>query len=139
MTFDDKPIWFEIPKIGDSSIGYISIAENPKLPFAIERVYWTYFTPNEVVRGNHAHKHLKQILVAASGQIRVDTENRNGLKNTFNLTTPNQALYIPSLCWRTLQFSHSAVLICMASSVFSEPDYIRNYEDFRSMISIMHG
>lgn len=134
MQFKNTPYLFEFTKIGDSSLGYISIAENESLPFAVKRVYWTYFTPNEVIRGHHAHKSLKQILVAVSGQITIDIENSNAEKTTFLLTKPNQGLFIPPFCWRTLQFSHNAVLMCLASENFTEGDYIRDYNDFKKLI-----
>lgn len=130
MIKGTQPYLFEFGKIGDSSIGYISVAEAPTLPFPVKRVYWTYFTPHEVIRGNHAHKKLQQIIVAVAGQITLDVINSNGIKETFHLTKPNQALYIPPMCWRTLQFSHSAVLMCLSSEPFSETDYIRDFNDF---------
>ena len=64
----NKPNLISLKKIGDPSLGYISIVEeNDLIPFEIQRVYWTYFTPNHVERGNHAHKELHQLIVAVSG------------------------------------------------------------------------
>ena len=61
----DKPTIIEFPKIGSSELGYITIAEAQKnIPFDIKRVYWTYFTPQDVVRGGHAHKNLEQVIFA---------------------------------------------------------------------------
>ena len=134
MSNSEQPYLFELSKIGSPAIGFISVAENSTLPFAIKRVYWTYYTPHEVIRGNHAHKNLEQILTAVSGQIIVTTINRNGREQTFTLDKPTTALYIPPLCWRTLQFSHSAVLMCLASDEFAESDYIRDKDQFMSLI-----
>ncbi|HEV8511731.1 MAG TPA: FdtA/QdtA family cupin domain-containing protein [Cyclobacteriaceae bacterium] len=139
MQASDRPYLFEVKKIGDPSIGYISIAESAVLPFPVQRVYWTYFTPHDVIRGNHAHRKLQQILVAVSGQIIVETINSQGAEESFNLSKPSTCLYIPSMCWRTLQFSHNAVLMCLASIEFNEVDYIRNYEDFQKLISQRNG
>ncbi len=130
-----KPYLFEINRIGNSSIGFISVAENKSMPFAVQRVYWTYFTPHEVIRGHHAHKNLQQVLIAVAGNITVNTIDCEGRKETFQLTKPNVALYVPSMCWRTLQFSHSAVLVCLASSEFEESDYIRDIDKFNSLIN----
>lgn len=128
-----QPYLFEFGKIGDSSIGYISVAESHTLPFVVQRVYWTYFTPHEVIRGHHAHKALQQIIVAVAGQITIEVINSEGIQETFQLTKPNQALYIPPMCWRTLQFSHSAVLMCLSSEPFSESDYIRDFNEFKKL------
>ena len=133
-TFD-RPTIIHFNKIGNSSIGFISIAENSILPFEIKRVYWTYFTPNDVMRGHHAHKNLRQILFAVNGSIEVEliTKEKETLK--FNLSNPSEGLYLPPMCWRTLQFSHSAVLLCLASEEYTESDYIRSKEEFLKLIA----
>jgi dTDP-4-dehydrorhamnose 3,5-epimerase-like enzyme len=133
-SFEEKisPEYFEIPSLGDSSLGFISVIEFPKIiPFKIKRVYWTYYTPQNVIRGFHAHKELNQLIFAVSGNISFFTEDRMGNKAEFNLTCPNVGLYIPPIVWREIKFSHNAVLLCMASLEFSENDYIRNYNSFK--------
>jgi len=118
-------------KVGDSKLGYISIAES--LPFEIKRVYWTYYAPHDVIRGQHAHKNLYQLIIAISGIIEFKIENRNGEHFNFKLDQPNLGLFIPPLCWREMKFSHNAVLLCLASLDYSEKDYIRGYEDFKNI------
>lgn len=127
-----NPQLIDFPKIGSRDIGYVSIAE--KLPFDIKRVYWTYYTPEDVARGGHAHYELEQILIAVSGTITVHTQTVTGEDNRFILTNPNQGLYIPKMCWRNLKYSHNAVQICLASQEYTEKDYIRNYETFKGLI-----
>jgi len=128
----DSPKILQFGSIGDSSLGYISVAENNgEIPFDIKRVYWTYYTPQNVIRGFHAHKQLKQIIFAVAGTISITTENQQGEKNLFILNEPKLGLFIPPLTWREIQFSHSAVLLCLASEVFNEDDYIRDYEEFK--------
>lgn len=126
------PRIIEINKIGNSSLGYISVLENSILPFEIKRVYWTYFTPNEVKRGGHAHKELQQIIVAVSGIIEFNTEDLAGNKASFILDSPSKGLYIPKLIWRDIQFSHNAVLLCLASEEYDEADYFRDYQEFKN-------
>jgi hypothetical protein len=134
MQVSDVPYLFEFNKIGSPSLGYISIAEGELLPFQVKRVYWTYFTPDEVIRGNHAHKSLLQVIVAVSGHVRAEIEDRHGFQREFQLIKPTQGLFIPAGCWRTLRFSHDAVLVCLASNEFTEADYIRDYKTFKSYI-----
>jgi len=127
----DIPKILQFGSIGDSSLGYISVAENNgEIPFDIKRVYWTYYTPQNVTRGFHAHKELQQIIFAVAGNISFFTEDRNGNKLEFHLSNPHSGLYIPPFVWREIKFSHNAVLLCLASMEYSEEDYIRNYEDF---------
>jgi RimJ/RimL family protein N-acetyltransferase len=127
-----KPQYFNLDKIGDSSLGFITVAENLKnIPFQIKRAYWTYYTPQDVIRGGHAHKNLEQLIFAVSGTIEFNTEDKNGNKDKFILDNPSKGLYIPKLIWRDIKFSHSAVLLCLASEFYDEEDYFRNYADFQ--------
>ena len=94
------PSIINFPKIGSSSLGYISLAENETLPFEVKRIYWTYFTPEDVERGGHAHHDLDQILVAVAGKITVNTEMPGGSKKNFVLESPNQGVYLPKYSWQ---------------------------------------
>lgn len=131
MLTKTSPEYFDVSSIGESSLGFISVAEYPKnIPFAIKRIYWTYYTPQNVVRGFHAHKELYQLIFAVAGTITFYTEDRYGNKQEFILSDPNKGLFIPPFVWREIKFSHSAVLICLASQEYIEEDYIRDYTEF---------
>lgn len=125
-----EPYLIQFNSIGKSDIGYISIAEKETLPFVPHRIYWTYFTPEDVKRGYHSHYDLEQILVAVAGRIVISTEMNNGLKREFVLDSPKVGLYIPKMCWRVMQYSHNAVQMCIASEEYDEKDYIRDYDEF---------
>lgn len=126
------PTIVQFDKIGTPNLGYISVAEiEHNIPFPIQRVYWTYFTPNHVERGNHAHKALEQVIVSVSGIIKFEFENAAGELFKFTLDEPSKGVYVPPGYWRRMQFSHSAVLLCLASLPYDEADYIRDYETFK--------
>ncbi|MEN4759370.1 FdtA/QdtA family cupin domain-containing protein [Chryseobacterium sp. C39-AII1] len=128
-----EPQIITLDKIGSSELGYITIAEAQKnIPFDIQRVYWTYFTPQDVTRGGHAHRNLQQVIFAVSGTITFNTEDKAGNKNNFVLDHPTKGLYIPKLVWRDIQFSHNAVLLCLASELYDENDYFRDFEEFKN-------
>lgn len=128
-----EPHIIKFDKIGSSQLGFITVAEYPQnMPFEVKRVYWTYYTPQDVTRGGHAHKELQQIIFAVSGTIEFTTEDKEGKKATFILDEPSKGLYMPKLIWRDIKFSHNAVLLCLASEEYSETDYFRNYEDFKA-------
>lgn len=119
-------------KIGNPPEGYISIFQNgQEMPFEVKRCFWTYYTPEEVVRGRHAHYNTEMILIAAAGKIIVHTEMPGGIKAEFTLEKPESGLLIPKLCWHTMQYSHNAVQLVLASTVYEESDYIRDYETFK--------
>lgn len=125
-----QPYLIHFPRIGNTMQGYISVCENDTLPFEVNRVYWTYYTPESIQRGGHAHHELEQILVAVAGKIIIETEIPGGIKERFILESPNVGLYISKHCWRTMQYTHSSVQMCIASMAYQESDYIRNYDDF---------
>lgn len=131
MSVYKPPHLIDFPKLGESSIGYISVAENSKLPFKVERIFWTYYTPESVVRGRHAHLKTEQVLFAATGRIIVTTESAEGEINTFILDSPNVGIYIPPNVWHTMQYSHTAIQMVFASSAYDEKDYLRDYNSFK--------
>jgi dTDP-4-dehydrorhamnose 3,5-epimerase-like enzyme len=127
------PHFIRNESIGSTELGFISVAEYPKnVPFEVKRIYWTYYTPNNVQRGGHAHHELEQLIFAVSGKITFITEDRFGNKETFVLDEPNKGLFIPKMIWRDIQFSHNAVLLCLASQEYNEADYIRELSKFKS-------
>lgn len=128
-----EPHLIALKAIGSSGIGYLTVAEYPSnVPFPVKRTYWTYFTPNNVERGNHGHKELEQVIIAVNGVIEFELESINGKKYSFKLDNPDTGLYIPKKYWRVIHFSHSAVLLCLASLEYDKDDYIRNYADFKN-------
>jgi hypothetical protein len=128
----DKPHIIRFGKIGEPGIGYISVGETAgTIPFEIKRVFWTYFTPEEVVRGRHAHHNTEMILIAVSGRIVVNTEMQDGSMDVFTLDRPDTGLYIPLKCWHTMQYSHNSVQMVLASSNYNESDYVRSYKEFK--------
>jgi hypothetical protein len=125
------PFLIQFPSIGDSTLGYLSVAEQlSAIPFEIARVYWTYYTPQNVSRGGHANMEKELVLVAVAGTINVSTELSDGYKHSFVLNSPDIGLYIPKKCWHTMQYSHSAVQMVIASNLYSEADYVRDYQSF---------
>lgn len=128
-----EPHLIHFPKLGDPSVGYISVADarQAQVPFAIERLFWTYYTPESIVRGRHAHYRTEQVLVAVAGRIIVTTEMPDGRILTFRLEDPHVGLYVPPHAWHTMQYSHSAVQLVLASQPYDEADYIRQYEQFK--------
>ena len=129
----DKPFLIEFPKIGELANGYISIAEKKYLPFIPKRIYWTYFTPESVERGGHAHINLEQILIAVSGEINLQIETFEDEIFNYILNSPSVGVYVPKKSWRTMRYSHNAVQICIASIEYDETDYIRDYKEFKKI------
>ena len=120
----------EIPKIQDTR-GNLSVIEGTVIPFEIKRVYYLYDVPSGSERGGHSHIEQQEFLIALSGSFEVVL--KDGLdEKIITLNKPNFGLLIPKGIWRELQnFSSGSVCLVVASDVFSEADYIRDYEVFK--------
>ena len=119
----------DIPKI-ENALGNIAVIENGSIPFDIKRCYYLYDIPSSAKRGGHSHKNLSQILIAISGSFDVVLHDGISLQ-TVTLNKPDKGLLIKSNIWRELEnFSSGAVCLVLASEVFLEEDYIRDFDAF---------
>ena len=118
-----------LPKAEDP-FGNYAIIEGNTLPFDIKRVYYLYDIPSGAERGGHSHINQREFLVAVSGSF--DVILKNGHEEvTITLNKPDKGLLINTNIWRELNnFSSGAVCLVMASDVFEEADYIREYPDY---------
>ena len=126
---NDKIHIIAIPKIEERR-GNLSVIENDTVPFDIKRVYYLYDVPAGAERGGHAHKSLRQFLVALSGSFEVVL--KDGKKEQIvTLNKPYEGLLINAGVWRELQnFSSGSVCLVIASEVYIEKDYIRDFDEF---------
>ncbi len=128
-TVEDCEI-IEIPKIKDPR-GNIAVIEKDVIPFEIKRTYYLYDVPSDASRGGHAHKKLYQLLIALSGSFDVMLHDGKS-KKIRTLNKPDRGLLIKPGIWRELDnFSSGSVCLVLASAVFDEEDYIRNFEEFK--------
>ena len=118
-----------IPVVEDRR-GNLAFIQEKVLPFEFKRVYYLFDVPSNAYRGGHSHIAQQETLIALSGSFEVVLQD--GLDNkSFILNKPNVGLLIPSGIWRELQnFSSGAVCLVLASDVFKEEDYIRDFDEF---------
>jgi oxalate decarboxylase/phosphoglucose isomerase-like protein (cupin superfamily) len=123
----------DIPKINNTK-GNIGVIENKTVPFNVKRVYYLFDVPSGAKRGGHAHKKLKQVLIAISGSFDVVLKDGKS-KETITLNRPDKGLLIENNIWRELEnFSSGSVCLVLASEEFSEDDYIRSYKEYLSFV-----
>ena len=110
-----EPCIIDLPRIYDPR-GNLTFVENGQglIPFAIERVYWTY----------------DELIVATSGSFRVNLFDGKEWRH-YTLNLPYKGLYVPPGYWRTLDnFSSGSVCMVLTSTTYSEEDYVREFDEF---------
>lgn len=122
------------PEHGDSRGQLVAIEQLKDIPFEIKRVYYMYDTTEGVTRGYHAHKNLQQVLICVHGNCKIRLDNGTD-KEIVILDKPYEGLYVSNNIWREMfDFSPDAVLMVLASELFDESDYIRDYDEFLKFI-----
>ena len=115
---------------GDDRGQLVALEEFKDIPFRIKRVYYLYDTKENVTRGYHAHKSLEPILICVHGSCKIRLDNGSE-KKVVPLEKPYEGLYVSNAMWREMfDFSPDAVLMVLASELYDEADYIRDYDEF---------
>ena len=129
LTVFDCPI-IQFPK-SINSVGNSTLLQNGfDGCFEIKRVYYLYDVPGGESRGAHAHRSLRQILIAASGSFDVTLDDGQA-RRTITLSRPYTGLYIKPGIWRDISnFSSGVICLVLASEIYKAEDYIRDYNEF---------
>lgn len=124
----------ELPKIHDPRGNLTFLETGRHVPFEFKRVYYLYDVPGGAMRAGHAHKALHQFLIAMSGSFDVTVDDGFHKKN-FHLNRSYYGLYIPMMIWREIDnFSSGSVCMALASELYDEEDYYRNYDAFLTAV-----
>lgn len=130
----EKCQFVDLPKIADARGNLTFIEGDRHVPFAIKRVYYLYDVPGGAERGGHAHKDLHQLIIAMSGSFDVVLDDGRN-KKRVHLNRSYYGLYVCPMIWREMDnFSSGAVCLVLASNLYDESDYYRNYKDFQKAI-----
>ncbi len=118
-------------KIHDRAGNLTVVEGDSDIPFDVKRIYYLYDIPGGEVRGGHAHKKLRQLIIAASGSFDVLIDDGQN-KKIVTLNRPNFGLLVVPGIWRELlDFSSGSICLVLASEVYENDDYIREYESFK--------
>lgn len=129
----------EFPKISDPRGNLTFVEGGRHIPFEIRRVYYLYDVPGGATRAAHGHRNLSQVMVAMSGSFDVTLDDGFS-KRKYHLNRSYYGLYLPPMIWRDLDnFSSGSVCMVMASEVFAEADYYRDYEQFLAAAAAVDG
>ena len=121
-----------LPKVHDPRGNLSFVEEENQIPFKIKRAYWIYDVPGGETRGGHAFKEQHEMIIALSGSFDVIIDD--GLnRKAISLNRSYYALYIPSGIWREMEnFSTNSLAMVLSSTPFSEEDYVRDYEFYKT-------
>lgn len=120
----------DLQNYSDARGGLVALEESKEVPFTIRRIYFIYATQPGVQRGFHAHKALTQLVVPVAGSCTFVLDD--GAERTeVVLDNPARALLVESMMWREMrEFSADCVLMVLASALYDEADYVRDYAQF---------
>lgn len=129
MALSDCRI-IDLPKISDPRGNLTFIEGGRHIPFEIKRVYYLYDVPGGAERGAHGHRRLQQFIVAMSGSFDVILDDGFATR-TIHMNRSYYGLYVSPLMWRDItNVSSGAVLMVLASELYDESDYFRDYSQF---------
>jgi hypothetical protein len=133
MSLEDCRL-IELPKISDPRGNLTFIEGNSHIPFELKRVFYLYDVPGGANRAGHALKMCDQFLIAMSGSFDVLLDDGYQQKR-HHLNRSYYGLYISSLTWREIDnFSSGSVCMVLASRLYDEADYYRDYQDFLTAV-----
>lgn len=134
MSVNDCTI-IDLPKIVDARGNLTFIEGGNHIPFQIKRTYYLYDVPGGAERGGHAHKELQQLVIALSGSFDMILNDGTEVRRV-HLNRPFRGLLINSMIWREMEnFSSGAVCLVLASNLYDEADYYRNYDEFLKVLA----
>ncbi len=133
---EDEVKILEFPDLGDARGNLVVIeGEGFGAPFDIKRVFYIYGSDATVVRGQHANRKTEFILINVAGSSKVKVDNGYETK-IYELDRPRMGLYLPKMLWKDMyDFSEDSVLLVLASEHYDGAEYIRDYEEFKKVIS----
>ncbi len=125
----------QLPQIKNRAGNITPVHNRIEVPFDIKRIFYLYDVPGGESRGAHAHKNCHQFLVASSGSFEVLLDDGKQ-RHTVQLNRPYWGLHIPPLVWASeINFSSGSICLALASEVYDESDYIRDYKNYLKIIN----
>ena len=120
----------ELPKVADPRGNLTFVEECRHVPFSVKRIFYLYDVPTGSDRGAHAHRQQHQFLICLSGSFDVEVNDGRDTR-TLHLNRPWKGLHVPPMIWAAEKnFDAGSVCLVLSSDYFSEPDYIREYDEF---------
>jgi hypothetical protein len=132
----DRVAWTELDTYATPVRGSLTVVESGHgIPFVMRRIFYIYGATKNCERGAHAHRESCQGFIAIKGSFSLDLTDSHQ-SSTYELSEPNRALYVPPMIWaRVYEFSHDAVCLVLADSLYDPADYIREWDEYVTLIA----
>jgi len=125
--------FIDFQQSGDDRGELVVLEEGKQIPFAVKRIYYMFGTGKGVKRGAHAHKRISQIAIPITGSCTMLLDNGVEKKEVL-LNDRTKGLLLENFIWREMyNFSKDCVLLLLASELYDESEYVRNYNDFLAL------
>ncbi len=123
----------DLPLRSDKRGSLAFAQEGDHIPFPVKRIFYIYGIPEGGSRAGHAHRRSHQYLIMLSGSCQVKIDD--GIERVALLmNSPQVALYTPPLIWLDIDsFTAGSVCLVLASDVYDEGDYVREYAEFKRL------
>ncbi len=107
------------------------------IPFRAKRIFYVYGVEGQNDRGKHSHHVTKQVLICLYGKVDVLVDD--GIKKqTYTLSNPDEALYIPEMIWdEQIYVDKKTLLLVIANTNYNKDDYIEDYDNFLKLKGII--
>ena len=130
----DDAYMISFPQCGDAR-GRMNVVEgDSKIPFEIKRVFYSYATDRDAIRGQHANRNTEFVMIALAGSCKVRVLDTAGEEEIFELSSAEQGLYVPRMLWKDMfEFSEDCVLLVLASEHYDSGEYIRDLDAYLKM------
>ncbi len=127
--------WISVPGAADARGQVNFLSFDDKLGFVPKRLFWLHHIAPGQWRGRHGHResHLVTLLLNGSCKVHLDDGK---VKETVVLDDPSRAVHIGPMVWHELtDFTPQAVILVIASTLYDEAEYLRDYEAFKIAVA----
>lgn len=139
MKSDRNVRMLEFQQKGDARGQLVVIEGLEDVPFEIKRIFYIYGSDREVIRGKHANRKSRFVLINLAGSCKVKVLDGLGNEAVFVLNRPHTGIFLPEMVWKEMyDFSENSILLCLASEHYDAQEYIRDYEEFLSQVKLTH-
>ena len=108
--------------------GTLSFTNFDDLPFQPKRFMTMYNIPKGEVRGKHAHREDRQILICLSGKIRVKLIGKDW--DESHILNPGDSILQDTYVWAEQEYlEDDTIMVVLCSEKFNKNEYIWDIEE----------